>query len=475
MKKVSLIALLVIAGFLSKVSAQYNPKASYDGPYKLNTWAVSAHIGPSQFYGDLREYDFWPVTLQNFDSQSEAGTLNFGVTVHKQLSHLFGARLDFNTGNLRGMKRRIYFSYFRGNYSQLDLSGTVNLKSLLLGPNKMKRWKADVSVGVGQMFYSAKAYELGTGRLQRSVSSTNDWVIPIGFEVSYELNKNIDLGLEFRANHVNTEKLDATIGGDASSIYNGGGNLIGNGGSVPRGTSSLDMWGYGGIVLTYKLGKNKAQVTKKDGKWSYAPDAGNVYHLRYTDPKLLVKPPKILTLAEMDSVAKANRPKDIDPKLLIDTDGDGVADFFDKEPTTPAGSVVSGAGQKIDFDKYIASAMPNGDFNCTEIFANVLFDTDKNELRPEYQDMLSKVVELLNKSKCRLQLAGHADRRSNDRYNMGLSQRRVDMVKNYLISAGLKDANKIIIDYYGSFKPIADNMTKDGLKKNRRVELKLMP
>jgi OOP family OmpA-OmpF porin len=39
----------------------------------------------------------------------------------------------------------------------------------------------------------------------------------------------------------------------------------------------------------------------------------------------------------------------------------------------------------------------------------------------------------------------------------------------------LKDPNRILVDAYGSFKPIADNGTVEGLKKNRRVELKLMP
>jgi OOP family OmpA-OmpF porin len=92
---------------------------------------------------------------------------------------------------------------------------------------------------------------------------------------------------------------------------------------------------------------------------------------------VLIKPPKILTLEEMDSVAKANRPKDIDPRLLLDTDGDGVSDFFDKEPNSPAGSIVDGSGRVLDFDSYVKNALKNG-AACSEIFANVMFDTDKN-------------------------------------------------------------------------------------------------
>jgi OOP family OmpA-OmpF porin len=39
----------------------------------------------------------------------------------------------------------------------------------------------------------------------------------------------------------------------------------------------------------------------------------------------------------------------------------------------------------------------------------------------------------------------------------------------------LKDPSRIVVDAYGAFKPIADNGMVDGLKKNRRVEMKLMP
>jgi OmpA-OmpF porin, OOP family len=476
MKKVFLlITFLLLGSCLLEAQAQYNPKAPYEGPYKMNTWSVSAYVGPSQFYGDLRQYDFWPVGTNNFDSRSERGTMHVGLSLGKQLTYLFGARLDVGGGNLKG---------------------------LLFGPTKMKRWKMDVYGGAGQIWFRSTAYSLGSGRLQRRSDDsptlrnditalnkkasgyTQEWVIPVGFTTSYELTKNLDLGIDFRLNNVNTEKLDATVGGDPSAIYDGGeGGRLYEGGTpnsflgTPKGNSALDKYGFFAVSLTYKLGKNPLRVEKKNGKWAYdfnALDAGKgFYHLRYTDPKLLVKPPKILSLAEIDSIAKANKPKEIDPRLLIDTDNDGVSDYFDKEPNTPAGSIVTGAGQKIDFDKYVKDALPG--MACSEIFANVLFDTDKAIIKPEFYDLLNKVVELMNKTQCRLQMAGHADRRASDRYNVALSERRVNAVKQYLTQAGLKDPNRILVDAYGSFKPIADNGTVEGLKKNRRVELKLMP
>ncbi|MCF0056756.1 OmpA family protein [Dyadobacter sp. CY356] len=470
----SLMALPSIAQPLEQPnSPDYNPKATYDGPYKLNTWSVAIHGGPSMFFGDLREYDFWPVNKTTTDSHKESGTFQGGLTINKQLSYLFGARLDGSIGKLRGMKRRNYNRYFEGNYQDVSLSGTVNLKGLLMGPNKMKRWKVDAYVGFGQIFYDSKAYDLTGGVTLRETGKKNDWIIPTGLAVNYELTSRLDLGLDFRLNYTNSDYLDATWGGDYDRTPNL--NSIKDAKTSHKGNSELDSYGYGSVVLTYKLGKKPLKVKKEDGKWAYKPDEGGYYHLRYTDPKVLLRPVKILTLEEMDSVAKANRPKDIDPRLLLDTDGDGVSDFFDKEPNSPAGSIVDGSGRVLDFDTYVKNALATG-AACSEIFANVQFDTDKNTLKPESQEMLKNVAMLMNKNGCRLQLAGHADRRATDRYNMALSRRRVDAVKNYLINeAGLKDASKVIVDYFGSFKPIAESSTRDGLLKNRRVELKLLP
>src|SRR5690606_22095424 len=158
-----------------------------------------------------------------------------------------------------------------------------------------------------------------------------------------------------------------------------------------KGNSAMDKYGNGSLVLTYKLGKTPLKVSKVDGKYNYEPTSGGYYHLRYTDPKVLLKAPKILTLEEMDSVAKANRPEDIDPRLLLDTDGDGVSDFFDKEPNSPPGSVVDGGGRVIDFDGYVKNALATG-AACNEVFANILFETDKNVLKPEFQEMLKNVA-----------------------------------------------------------------------------------
>jgi OmpA-OmpF porin, OOP family len=227
------------------------------------------------------------------------------------------------------------------------------------------------------------------------------------------------------------------------------------------------------LALTYKLGKNA--VRAKDGK--YDPAAGR-YHLRWANPQQLIPVPYNPTMNDADSIAKANMPKPVDPRLYTDSDGDGVADLFDKEANTPAGSIVSGGGVALDIDKIIRDAIKNNlpKDECEALFSNIEFDTDKAIIRNPSKETLSKVVELLNmRTNCRIVLVGHTDARASDSYNVSLSRRRVDAAKRFLVRAGLTDPSRIIAEYYGEYRPIAENTTVEGLQSNRRVEIKILP
>jgi OOP family OmpA-OmpF porin len=56
---------------------------------------------------------------------------------------------------------------------------------------------------------------------------------------------------------------------------------------------------------------------------------------------------------------------------------------------------------------------------------------------------------------------------------MKLSRKRAEAVKDYLVSAGI-DESRIGTVGYGPDKPIADNDTKEGTEKNRRIEFRLL-
>jgi OOP family OmpA-OmpF porin len=159
------------------------------------------------------------------------------------------------------------------------------------------------------------------GKWERNGSTyTREWVMPTGLSVHYELTPRFDLGIDYTHNFVNTEKLDATVGG--LSDYDSQQGIW----TFAKGESNNDAYGMATIALTYKLGKNA--VMAKKGKY----DAGSGrYHLRWANPQALIPVPYNPTMDDADSIAKANMPKAVDPRLYTDSDGDGVADLFDKE------------------------------------------------------------------------------------------------------------------------------------------------
>lgn len=97
---------------------------------------------------------------------------------------------------------------------------------------------------------------------------------------------------------------------------------------------------------------------------------------------------------------------------------------------------------------------------------NLEFDIDKAEIRPEYQDEVARVGDLMKKyPETTADIEGHTDDVGNDGYNMQLSQRRAESVVKDL---GV-DPSRLTAKGYGETKPIADNTTDAGRQKNRRI------
>jgi OOP family OmpA-OmpF porin len=68
---------------------------------------------------------------------------------------------------------------------------------------------------------------------------------------------------------------------------------------------------------------------------------------------------------------------------------------------------------------------------------------------------------------------GHTDNVGSDAYNKKLSLRRADAVKAYLVSKGI-EANRVYAEGKGKSQPVADNKSKEGRAKNRRVEIEVV-
>jgi len=105
------------------------------------------------------------------------------------------------------------------------------------------------------------------------------------------------------------------------------------------------------------------------------------------------------------------------------------------------------------------------------VLEGVNFDFDKSTLRQDDIAIIDRDAADLDKwGNVNIEVAGHTDSRGSDEYNMNLSQRRADAVRNYLISKGIA-ADRLTAKGYGESQPVADNATDEGRFKNRRVEL----
>jgi outer membrane protein OmpA-like peptidoglycan-associated protein len=104
-------------------------------------------------------------------------------------------------------------------------------------------------------------------------------------------------------------------------------------------------------------------------------------------------------------------------------------------------------------------------------FSDVLFDFNQASLKPGAREKLAKVSGiLLAYPTLHMNVEGHTDSVGTDDYNLKLSQRRADAVRDYLTSNGITSANIQAVGL-GKDGPVASNDTAAGRQQNRRVEM----
>jgi len=103
----------------------------------------------------------------------------------------------------------------------------------------------------------------------------------------------------------------------------------------------------------------------------------------------------------------------------------------------------------------------------------ILFDFDKDVLKPESKPILDTIGQYMHENKnVRLIVEGHCDSVGGYDYNINLSNRRAAAVRRYLVQHGGISDSRFQSKGYGWTRPIADNKTAHGRALNRRVVFK---
>ncbi len=172
-----------------------------------------------------------------------------------------------------------------------------------------------------------------------------------------------------------------------------------------------------------------------------------------------------------------------------DSDGDGVVDSKDRCPRTPAGTKVDARGCEMDSD---GDGVADSKDKCPNTRAGVRVDVNGCEIKEiiklpgvNFQLNSARLTEgsirvlddaaatLKKHGDLNVEVAGHTDSTGDAGYNKGLSQRRAESVMRFLASKGV-DAGRMSAKGYGEDMPVADNSTREGRAKNRRVELRVV-
>ncbi|MFN0061184.1 MAG: OmpA family protein [Myxococcaceae bacterium] len=101
----------------------------------------------------------------------------------------------------------------------------------------------------------------------------------------------------------------------------------------------------------------------------------------------------------------------------------------------------------------------------------VLFETGKAIIRPQSFPLLNEVYEILSKNPKvgPIRIDGHTDNQGSRPYNIDLSRRRAQAVREHLVQKGIS-ASRLRTQGFGFDVPVATNETPEGRQKNRRVD-----
>jgi outer membrane protein OmpA-like peptidoglycan-associated protein len=158
--------------------------------------------------------------------------------------------------------------------------------------------------------------------------------------------------------------------------------------------------------------------------------------------------------------------------VAIDSDLDGVPDHRDLEPNTVPGQLVNFQGKRI---KVVSETVQTGTITPLGFIPVVFFDFNQAYIRPEFfNSILELAMALKQYPNDKLKIIGHTDAVGDPEYNIELGKRRAQAVVDLLVGSGVK-RERIFIESKGEAQPLSVVSNADLNRLNRRVQFEVVP
>ena len=476
----------------------------------LKDWSLNIHFGTTTPFTDIRSYDWSRQTKKPSELQWGAG---LGLT--KMFNSAFGLNVDYTLGKILGRtverggfaEERQYWKqlfperteadgpvYFKTNVFHqatvnfyidwLGLGTSYNkfIKSQLTGkPIKSRKFAFYTKIGVGLIRTSSQIYNVKDDKpitnnnyLRGYTNKFTEVVFPLGVGMKFKVSKAFDIGIEGTFTFTNSDKLDALqfqsrVDGDRT---------VNSLSKINR-----DAYAYVNVNFAYKFGRIGSQKE----------------HVEWVNPLAFI-------------MANVPKPKEVN---LKDTDGDGVLDILDKEPTTEAGLAVDAHGVTLDSDKdgcpdtkdaepFSSPAFPIVD--CKNVLpeavtttetpkgvpyddeavtkkiqkvedniwklTSIYYDVNKANITPSSSEELRKIGVLMSTNPdMKVNVKGNTDVRGSSEFNQKLSENRVNAAIKFLKDNYSISEDRFIKLPMGKSDPLIKDATNENQhQSNRRVD-----
>ncbi|MEZ4916424.1 MAG: OmpA family protein [Chitinophagales bacterium] len=461
----------------------YENNISPFAPKKKSNWAVGFDIGMPIISGDFAPTgksigaslkvrkgitSFFSVRYQGLFLQAKGQDINTRIVNGNNVYANYKTRMFDNTlqavfsvGNVNRNKRqsKVIFNFFVGGgattaFSQADY---YDENATLYDYSDI----ANQETWGDRFFVRHQLNQLQDGKYETNSTPKNtDYpmikdtrILPtlvLGGGIDVYLSKRIDLALEYRHSRHFDDYLDG--------VYAGRNN---------------DVLHYLSAGLNFKIGKREEPTYWQNPVANNYDDVAELK--RNVSPEFIgEKVDEKLNSIDLDKDGVPDyRDAETGTPLgatvdatgkAIDSDNDGVADYKDEEANTPAEAQADALGRTI---KLVTSTPTNNTSSVAQdnIRWNVFFNSGASTLTKEYNAVILDVASfLLSYPHRTADISGYADSSSNDAFNLELSKKRANYVKQQLVSLGV-NADRLNVNYYGEAEATGTS------KVNRRVSI----